>query len=307
MASAWHWVTIGTADMEGALDFWVGRLGFECVAQAEGDDPGLREHWAVTDRNVARQAMVRSVGAKNGGMHLVEWDAAADSVRADAQVFDLCPKNLDIYVDDLPVRMAQLAEQGVVFRNEHYSEAVSPDGVHFRESHLAGHDDINIVLLQVIGSDTPIPDSGFYGVGPLVCIVRDPAEEKRFIDTVLGLSLSHNNILEGPEIEKMIGLPTGCALEVSIWAEPGQALGELELVTYQGTDGADLYPRARPGARGVTHLNWQVDDIQALAAHLSAHGVSHSASTINGGLIQSRASLIFHSPAGLRLEAHLRQ
>lgn len=307
MASAWHWVTIGTADMEGALDFWVGRLGFECVARAEGDDPGLREHWAVTDRNVARQAMVRSVGAKNGGMHLVEWDAAADSVRADAQVFDLCPKNLDIYVDDLPVRMAQLAEQGVVFRNEHYSEAVSPDGVHFREIHLAGHDDINIVLLQVIGSDTPIPDSGFYGFGPLVCIVRDPAEEKRFIDTVLGLSLSHNNILEGPEIEKMIGLPTGCALEVSIWAEPGQALGELELVTYQGTDGADLYPRARPGARGVTHLNWQVDDIEALAAHLSAHGVGHSASTINGSLIQSRASLIFHSPAGLRLEAHLRQ
>ena len=307
MASAWHWVSIGTADIGAALDFWVGRLGFECVARAEGDDPGLREHWGLADRQIARQAMVRSAGAENGGMHLVEWDAAADSVRAEAQVFDLCPKNLDIYVDDLPARMAQLVDQGVVFRNEHYSEAVSPDGVHFREIHLAGHDDINIVLLQVIGSDTPIPDSGFYGVGPLVCIVRDPAEEKRFIDTVLGLSLSHNNILEGPEIEKMIGLPTGCALEVSIWAEPGQALGELELVTYQGTDGADLYPRARPGARGVTHLNWQVDDIEALAAHLSAHGVGHSASTINGSLIQSRASLSFHSPAGLRLEAHLRQ
>ena len=100
-------------------------------------------------------------GAENGGMHLVEWDVAAESVRAGAQVFDLCPKNLDIYVDDLPVRMAQLAEQGVVFRNEHFSEAVSPDGVHFREIHLAGHDDINIVLLQVIGSDTPIPKQVF--------------------------------------------------------------------------------------------------------------------------------------------------
>ena len=94
-------------------------------------------------------------------MHLVEWDVAAESVRAEAQVFDLCPKNLDIYVDDLILRMAQLTEQGVVFRNEHYSEAVSPDGVHFREIHLAGHDDINIVLLQVIGSDTPIPDFVF--------------------------------------------------------------------------------------------------------------------------------------------------
>ena len=307
MASAWHWVTIGTADMEAALDFWVGRLGFECVARAEGDDPGLREHWGLADRQIARQAMVRSAGAENGGMHLVEWDAAADSVRAEAQVFDLCPKNLDIYVDDLPARMAQLVDQGVVFRNEHYSEAVSPDGVHFREIHLAGHDDINIVLLQVIGSDTLIPPTGFSGVGPLVCIVREPTEEKRFYEQVVGLKLSHDNILAGPDIEQMIGLPAGCALEVSIWAEPGQPLGEVELVTYQGTDGADLYPRARPGARGVTHLNWQVDDIEAFAAHLSAHGVRHSASTINGSLIQSRASLIFHSPAGLRLEAHLRQ
>ena len=203
--------------------------------------------------------------------------------------------------------MAQLVDQGVVFRNEHYSEAVSPDGVHFREIHLAGHDDINIVLLQVIDSDTLIPPTGFSGVGPLVCIVREPKEEKRFYEQVVGLELSHNNILAGPDIEQMIGLPAGCALEVSIWAEQGQPLGEVELVTYQGTDGADLYPRARPGARGGTHLNWQVDDIEALAAQLSAHGVDHSASTINGSLIQSRASLIFHSPAGLRLEAHLRQ
>ena len=307
MASAWHWVSIGTADLEGALDFWVGRLGFECVARAEGDDPGLREHWGVTGRHIVKQAMVRSAGAENGGMHLVEWDVAAESVREDAQVFDLCPKNLDIYVDELPARMAQLTEQGVVFRNEHYSEAVSPDGVHFREIHLAGHDDINIVFLQVIGSNTPIPHSGFYGVGPLVCIVRDPAAEKRFIETILRLSLSHNNILEGPEIEEMIGLPAGCALEVSIWAEPGQALGEVELVTYRGTDGADRYPRARPGARGITHLNWWVDDIEAFAAHLTAQGVTHELSKVEGWLFQSSASLVFQSPAGLRLEVHERR
>ena len=306
MASAWHWVSIGTADVEGALDFWVGRLGFECASRAEGDDPGLREHWGIADRQIARQAMVRAVGAENGGMHLVEWDVAAESVRADAQVFDLCPKNLDIYVDDLPARMAQLVEQGVVFRNERYSEAVSPDGVHFREIHLAGHDDINIVLLQVIGSDTPIPNSGFYGLGPLVCIVRDPAAEKRFIELVLGLSLSHNNVLQGPEIEEMIGLPPRCALEVSIWAEPGQPLGEVELVTYQGTEGEDRYPRAQPRARGITHLNWWVDDIEAFAAHLRAQGVPYAVSKVKGNLFQSSSSLVFQSPAGLRLEVHQR-
>jgi catechol 2,3-dioxygenase-like lactoylglutathione lyase family enzyme len=137
--------------------------------------------------------------------------------------------------------------------------------------------------------------------------VRDPATEKHFIDTILGLSLSHNNILEGPVIEEMIGLPAGCALEVSIWAEPGQALGELELVTYQGTDGANRYPRARPGVRGITHLNWWRDDLEAFAAHLMAQGVSYELSKVEGTLVQSSSSLILQSPAGLRLEVHERR
>ena len=67
MASAWHWVTIGTADLEAALDFWVGRLGFECAARAEGDDPGLRAHWAATDRRIARQAPLIPVGFLGSG------------------------------------------------------------------------------------------------------------------------------------------------------------------------------------------------------------------------------------------------
>ena len=136
--------------------------------------------------------------------------------------------------------------------------------------------------------------------------MRDPAAEKRFIELVLGLSLSHNNILEGPEIEEMIGLPEGCALEVSIWAEPGQPLGEVELVTYQGTDGANRYPRAQPGARGITHLNWRRDDLEAFAAHLRAQGVPYESSKVEGSLFQTSSSLIFHSPAGLRLEVHER-
>ena len=304
MNSAWHWVSIGTADLEAALAFWSGKLGFEEIGIAEGDDPGLRAHWRLPDQRVARQAMVRAPGAAFGAIHLVEWEGATESVRADAAVFDLCPKNLDIYVDDLPRRMAELAEQGVAFRNKQYSEAVSPDGVHFREIHLAGHDDINLVLLQILGSETPIPATGFYGVGPLVCIVQDPASEKRFCQQVLGLALSHDNILAGPEIEQMIGLPAGCALEVTIWAQPGQPLGEVELVTYQGTEGADRYPRARPGSRGVTHLNWWVEDIEALSSHLSSHGVTYRSSHIEGCLIQTHTTLAFRSPAGLRIEAH---
>ena len=104
----------------------------------------------------------------------------------------------------------------------------------------------------------------------------------------------------------MIGLPAGCALEVSIWAEAGQVLGEGELVTYQGTDGADRYLRAMPGARGVTHLNWWLDEIEPFAAHLRGKGVPYELSKVGSSLFQSSSCLIFYSPAGLRLEVHER-
>ncbi len=279
-------------------------LGFECIGRAEGDDPGLRQHWQLTDRQIRRQVMLRSPGAACGAIHLVEYDTAGSSVRHQAAVFDLCPKNLDIYVDDLPLRMGELAARGVRFRNEHYSEAVSPDGVHFREIHLAGHDDMNIVLLQIMGDGALPTDSGFYGVGPLVCIVEDPAAEKAFYRDVMGLSLAHDNVLAGPEIEQMIGLPAGCALEVSIWAQIGQPLGEVELVTYQGTQGANRYPRAVPGTRGVTHLNWWLEDMAAWVDHLARHSIPFKRSQLSGQLIQSKESVLLHSPAGLRIEVH---
>ena len=302
--TAWSWVSIGTNDLAAACHFWVDMLGFECTDRAEGDDPGHRQHWQLTDSQIRRQAMLQSPGAAFGAIHLVEYDTAAATVRQDAAVFDLCPKNLDIYVDDLPLRMAELTARGVRFRNEQYSEAVSPDGVHFREIHLAGHDDINIVLLQIMGGDALPTSSGFYGVGPLVCIVNDPAAEKAFYRDVMGLALTHDNTLAGPEIEQMIGLPAGCALEVSIWAQIGQSLGEVELVTYQGTQGTNRYPRAAPGARGVTHLNWWVEDMAAWKDHLVQLNVPFNRSRLSGRLMQSRESVRLHSPAGLSIEVH---
>ena len=81
-------------------------------------------------------------------------------------------------------------------------------------------------------------------------------------------------------------------------------LGEVELVTYQGTDGADRYSRASPGRRGVTHLNWWVGDIETFSSHLSAHSVTYSSSYIRGRLIQTHATRTFRSPAGLQIEVH---
>jgi catechol 2,3-dioxygenase-like lactoylglutathione lyase family enzyme len=302
--NGWSWATIGVASLSGALEFWVDRCGFEVAASADGPDPGLTDHWGLDADQIARQALVHAPGSELGMLHLVEYAAPTPSVRAGAQVFDRCPKNLDIYVDDMARRMAEFHQAGLEFRSETFTEATSPDGVRFREIHLPGHDDINLVLLQLMDDPPQTGSLGFTGIGPLVATVADPDREKAFYRDVMGLEMLHDNLLAGPEIERMIGLPAGSALDVSIWGRAGEHLGQIEIVAYRGTHGADLYPRARPGSRGIIQVSFVVADLAPLRQGLEAAGIAFEDGSFAARLLPSSRYLHFSSPAGLAIDIH---
>lgn len=63
-------------------------------------------------------------------------------------MFDTCPKNLDIYVEDMPTQIEFIKSLGQTFRSDNYTEMVTHDGIKVREIHMYGHDEINIVLLE---------------------------------------------------------------------------------------------------------------------------------------------------------------
>lgn len=300
--NAWRHVTLGVASMEEALRYWADSFGFEVAGRADGPDEGLESYWGLAPGGIARQALIRAPGAHRGMLHLVEYAQAAESVRQGAAVFDLCPKNLDIYVDDMPARMAQLRRAGFEFRTDTYSEVTAPNGVRFREVHLAGHDDINLVLLQLLDEALEFGPAGYTGIGPLIMIVADAEQEKSFYRDVMGLDILHDNLLSGPEIERMIGLPAGAALDVSIWGVPGAHLGQVEIITYQGTTGLDRYPRARPGARGIIRAAWMLDDTGALRDRLLRHRISFQSHQLESSLLGAAESLVFRSPAGFTIE-----
>jgi catechol 2,3-dioxygenase-like lactoylglutathione lyase family enzyme len=302
--NGWSWATVGVASLPDALEFWAGRCGFEVAASAAGPDPALTAHWGLPADAIARQALVRARGCDLGMLHLVEYTEPTTSVRAGAQVFDRCPKNLDIYVDDMATRVADLRQAGFAFRSEAFTEATSPDGVRFREIHLPGHDDINLVLLQLLDEPPETGPSGFLGIGPLVTTVADPDREKAFYRDVIGLEMLHDNILAGPEIERMIGLPAGAALDVSIWGRPGHHLGQVEIVAYRGTEGADLYPRARPGTRGIVQLNFTAADLAPLRQGLGAAGIDFEQGALAARLLPASRYLGCVSPAGMRIQIH---
>jgi catechol 2,3-dioxygenase-like lactoylglutathione lyase family enzyme len=265
---------VGVANIDEAHALWVDTFGFDLVTERAGADPDLAALLGTAPENIVRQSLVRTDNAGSGMLHFIEWSRPGPTVRGDANAFDLCTKNLDIYVDDMPQRFADVVARGYRPRNETYSEVTAPDGTRFREAHLPVHDDINVVLLQLLDSDIPCTARGFAGVGPLILTVPSAQAGQRFAEEVLGLGKQHDNLLQGPEIEQMIGLPPGTAIDVSVWALPDSKLGQLELIEYRGVSGESLYPRVAPMARGLLYINYKVSDLAALQSRLGNFGTA---------------------------------
>jgi catechol 2,3-dioxygenase-like lactoylglutathione lyase family enzyme len=300
--TAWTNVSVSVLDMDVALALWADSLGLEIRSQKHGEDPDLARLWGLSGDDINRQALLGNPGMETGLLHLVEFNQPGEAVRQGAQKFDLCPKNLDVYVHDLPARFEELKSAGYKFHNQNYSELTAPDGTAFREIHMHGHDELNIVLLEVIDLKLLFTQQGYAGIGPLVTTVADAGIERKFYQEIIGMSLLNDNRLEGPEIEKMIGLPPGSALDVSIWGGEGESFGQVEIVDYIGVEGNDLYPRANPKQRGILQVTYQTTDLQDLIKRLDRAGISWT----EGGqlsILQGTGRFIrIHSPAGLRID-----
>jgi catechol 2,3-dioxygenase-like lactoylglutathione lyase family enzyme len=304
VAPSWTSVTVGVADLDKALELWVDTFGFEELAGSEGEDAELATLWKILPTDIKRQALLGMPGSQYGKLHLVEFTEPGPPVRQGAQVFDLCPKNLDIYVRDLPARVKEMQAKGISFRNAEPSEVTAPDGTVFREIHMPGHDEINIVLLEVIGKEMVFSQQGFAGIGPLIAIVDHVDIEKKFYDEVMGLDILNDNILEGPEIERMIGLPPGAKLDVSIWGDKTESLGQIELVDYQGIKaGNNLYPITVPTQLGILHVSYQVKDLDAFKQRLHDAGINHSDRDFREVIFGSGQFIRFRSPGGMNIEA----
>ncbi|MDJ0709225.1 MAG: hypothetical protein QNJ14_02490 [Woeseiaceae bacterium] len=298
---AWRTVTVGVANLDNALQLWVDTFGFDILARSAGPDEELARLWGISPEDISRQALLHTRGQHAGLVHLVEFNDPGPPVRKDAQVFDLVPKNLDIYVDDLPRRFAELNAAGRTFRTESFSEVTAPDGTVFREIHMPSHDAINIVLLEVIGKQRPFTEKGFGGVGPLIYIVPDAPTEKAFVADVLGLDKLNDNLLKGPEIERMIGLPPGAGLDVSIWGRLTNDFGDIEIIEYQGVRGRNLYPAAVPKSLGVLHISYVTGDASALLDRAATAGTVVTPHGQVSTMAASGFAYSFATPAGLRI------
>lgn len=295
-------VTVGVANLDLALDLWVNTFGMESVASTNGHDTELQRLWSLSDGDIARQALIGTPGKTEGRIHFVEFDRPGPPVRQGAATFDSCPKNLDIYVDDMAIRIEGLKARGHRFKSDDFSEIVAPNGDRVREIHLPAHDGLNIVLLQMVDEKIDFSPQGFSGVGPIITTVADAEKEREFYQSVLDLELVAEDVLVGAEIETMIGLPSGAGLHFSVWGNPLAPFGRMEIIKYEGVSGADLFARAAPKALGILHVAYRTSSLKHLIERLETFGISH----LDHGHIEllsgSGKVISFRSPAGFRIE-----
>lgn len=304
---AFSHVTVGVASLDQALGFWVENFGLMVRDRREGPDAGLAALWGIEPARISRQAIVATPTAAAdraavGAMHLVEFRDPLPAVRLGARPFDLLPKNLDLYTTDMPARYAELEAAGHQFRAR-WAEMAA--GQHrFREVQMQAHDAINLVLIEAIGPGyaTAMSPRGYAGVGPLVTIVPDIGIETVFWRDVLGMSTTLELELDGPVIERTVGLPAGAALRLRVFGDPAEALGRIEIIEYQQVHGENRYPQARPPATGILHANWQIPDLEPIRARLRDAKLPFAEHGTVGALYGSGPVLSFFSPAGFRVE-----
>jgi len=297
----WSSITIGVSSLDKVLDFWCGEFGFEATARHDGPDEGLSALWDLPPDAIRAQAIVATPGLDHGHLHFVEFKEPGPAVREGAQTFDMAPKNLDVYVRDLPARFEAMKAAGFHFRAETYSEVTAQDGTRFREIHLTGHDAINIVLLELLDETLDFSDKGAAGIGFAIQTVSDGKAERAFYLAGLGLDLITENLFEGPAIEEMVGLPKGAGLDVSIVGDKNSPYGQVELVEYQQVTGTDLYPRAKPPARGLLHLNYRLKNLAPLKDRLAQQEIAFVEQEHDTPLFGSGKILHITTPAGFGL------
>lgn len=308
VAPSWSSVTVGVANLDKALELWVGTFGFSTLATRDGEDAELAALWRILPSDIRRQALLGMPDSRYGRLHLVEFTEPGPAVREGAQVFDLSPESLAIYTRDLPARVKEMQAGGFTFLTAEPSEINAADGTRFREIQLPAHDEINIVLLERLEGKKDFDEmefsaQGFAGIGPLMASVGHAPTERDFYAHVMGFDMLSDNVLAGPEIERMIGLPSGSSLDVSIWGNGNQPQGQIEVIEYRGTKGHNLYPVTVPTQLGILHVSYEVTDLEAFKQKLHSSGINAVARDYREVVFGSGPFIRFRTPSGMNIEA----
>ena len=300
MISSIAHIIVGVADLQPVRELWCGRFGLEVVAERTGSDPALEKLWQLPDGGIAGQLLLRSPGQQTGWLHFVQFSCPGAPVRANAATTALCPKNIDINCTAMHERVAELSAAGFEFRSAISEYEI--DGMTVREVQMPVHDDINVVLIEVPDWDMQMTGAGYAGVTSFVVTVSDTKTEGAFYASLFGHGQLLCHRITGPEIEAVVGLPPGAALNMRLCGDDDNLFGRIELVSYEGVTSDNLFPAARPPATGSLGARFQVADVGECCRRASTLGLQPTDHGVVELLTGPAHVVAMHTPAGFYVE-----
>lgn len=265
----YHFLYVGVSSLGEASLLWSDLMGFRPFGLPPDYARSLEILWGLEANAIAGLLGLETPDAPGGRLVFVEFSVSAKSVRELAAPTDLCPKNLDINVIDLPQRVAELRAAGYILRSEPVEYKLGELDV--REVQLPVHDDVNLVLAEIIGEPLQSTSRGYGGVTSVVTTVNEIAAEKSFF-MLLGFHLLDAHSLSGPEVEQMVGLARGGILNMQLLGCENHRFGRAELVSYSSACGVNRYPLAVPPARGLMRAAMMVSEIILIRERLLQAG-----------------------------------
>jgi len=298
-----HSLIVGVESLSDALAFWQETLGFTIIEQQTGEDHDLSTMLELATDGITAQAILGVDDQQTSSLlHLIEFKDPVKAVRHDASPTDLCPKNIDLYSKDLDAHYPLLESAGYPFRSPwQLLEVDDPSGLkQVKEGQLPGHDVTNIGIMELVNMPLTFTKRGFSGMGPLVTVISDADKEQDFYTNHLGLELCMTHQFSGPEIEKIVGLPPGKALDMRLLGDANSWFGRVELIEYQGISGENLYTKAQAPATGALHLVFKTDDFAESVNRLNTYDGMGETLSISSGIYEGKI-LPVTTPAGFKV------
>lgn len=141
-------------------------------------------------------------------------------------------------------------------------------------------------------------------------VVADIERAVRFYSEVLGLTRGFEKTLEGAWIDRVTGVPAARAFCVFMEAgreSDGKPRTRLELLQFITPEGAAPAENSLPNTRGIRHLAFNVDDLDALIEKLHALNVEIVSEPVEVpfavGSLGRKRLFYFYDPEGNLLEA----
>tara|TARA_R110001592_G_scaffold30011_5_gene107951 strand:- start:43 stop:501 length:459 start_codon:yes stop_codon:yes gene_type:complete len=137
-------------------------------------------------------------------------------------------------------------------------------------------------------------------------VVSDLNRSVEFYTKLLGLKETRRACLSGDWIEAIVGLK-GVEADVA-YVQPEGGGPRIELIHYRAPVGADLPENALPNTRGLRHIAFQVEDMEAMYARLVDGGVAFVGPPVlvPSGVVEhddgQKSLCYFHDPDGVVLE-----